>query len=587
MDLPLFLSIVSTLIFGLIAIYLSIKEQKTKKLLLEKDIEQKQKIYQIAILKEIQERIGYSLDIEKVIAVITESLKSFFSYSTASSIVVKEGNLVFKTYVEEKVSHTFIEKVKKTMLASLSALNDKLLPSHLEETLSGMVLDETNSLPPTSFFNIPLIVNNEVVGLINISSTKPGLYKEDEMTILYQITHQASSALSKLNEVLRTEKGKLMSTIGSLADGVFTIDTQNTLLVINNAAKEMLRLKKENPTIFDVLASFPPEFDLPAKISQCLSSAKELFEKELAVGERLVQVFITPVSGANDHPPADRQVIGASVLLHDITLEKNLEKLKEDFTNIMVHELRAPLNAVKNAASLMLTNQNLSNEDQKKFMSIIHDQSKLLLDHVSSLLDASKIEAGKFTIQKAPSDLKKLIDERVNFFEPQAKEKNIRVSASYEQAIPVFSFDAVRIGQVLNNLLSNSLKFTPEGGRVEVRVSLEEDSVAVSVSDTGIGIPKEKQSLLFSKFSQIYHPQNHTELHASDFKSANLGTGLGLYIIKGIIEAHGGTIHLKSEEGKGTTIAFVLPLAQTEIIRTEPKKPEPPPPSRIFKTEIN
>src|SRR3990167_2500861 len=222
-------SISSVILFGTISVFLSKKERTAKKELLDRERNQKQRLYEIAILKEIQERIGYELDVEKIIDVITGSLKDLFSYSVSSSIVIKDEKLIFKSHIEEEVSRAFVDQIKKGMLASLSAITDEPLPTQIEECLSGSLLDNEKNLP-LSFFHIPLVVSNNLVGLINISSTKPGLYKEEQMTILYRITSQASNALTKLQDVLKTEKEKLMSLISSLADGVFMLDANNNLL---------------------------------------------------------------------------------------------------------------------------------------------------------------------------------------------------------------------------------------------------------------------------------------------------------------------------------------------------------------------
>jgi len=563
----------AALIFGTIAIILSLVEDRAEKQRKIQEEKQRHKLYEISILKEIQDRIGYELNIEKVADIITNSLKNLFPYSTVSSLLTKEEKLVFKTNVEESVSHAFIEQVKRSMLASLSALTNQPLPSEIQETISGVILDDSNSLPMSSFFHIPLIVNNNVLGLINISSIKPGLYKEDQMTILYQITDQAASALSRLSNVLTTEKGKLMSLIGSLADGVFMVDTENKLLIINETAKNLLGIPQGKPTTPKILKAFEGRFDLTSKIEKAVTQNRSLEEKGVNLEGKTVQIFITPVFDTEKS-----KVLGASVLLHDITLEENLAQMKEDFTNMVVHELRAPLTVVKGASRLLTTaDRKLSKEEKVKLLLTIHEQSETLLEEVSSLLDAAKIEAGRFTIQKTATNLKKLIEDKVKFFLPQAENREIALLSDIEGGLPEeILLDPVRIGQVINNLLSNSLKFTPKGGKIVVKAEkfetrgATEEYVTISVSDTGIGIPKEKQVNLFSKFFQITHPTSDLQHHLA----LSAGTGLGLYIVKGIVEAHNGSVSLESEPGRGTTVSVVLPLVLPKPLHlTQPLSP--------------
>lgn len=599
MNLPLFIAVGSSLLFGILAIFFSIREEKAKHRLLEKEQKQKQRLLEISVLKEIQERIGYELDLEKVTDVITGSLSNLFPFSTTSSLLLKDEKLVFKTYVTERVSQLFIQEVKKSMIASLAAITGKTTPKEVEDVQTGILLDNTNLSPVTSFFHIPLVVDNEVVGIINIASTKPGLYREEEMTALYQITALAGQTITRLHHVLATEKGKLLSMIGSLNDGVFMVDMNKEILVINQSAKTMLNVSQEEPALVDILTMIGATYPLNQKIDEVIQTKQQITEKEIVLFNRILRVILNPV-----HSEAGADLIGVSVLFHDITLEKNLIQMKDDFTNMIIHELRAPLTAIRGASGLMADKTKpLNADEQHKLLQITHDQSVKLLDLVATLLDAAKLESGKFTIQKTPTDLIKTIDQSLTIFTPQAQGKQVTLIHQYPPQLPPVPFDSSRMTQVLNNLLSNSLKFTPEGGSITVTVEETKEinnagtegpnvkypfvssgssvsfvpSVRVSVRDTGIGISKEQQEQLFSKFYQVQHEKK-------DLHFITAGTGLGLYIVKGIVEAHGGTVGVDSEEDKGTTIWFTLPLQESKQAAAEPTLPKP---SQIFNTIIN
>jgi signal transduction histidine kinase len=541
--------LISTVIFAIASIVLLVLNIRTEKLLRKKEKAQNQKIYQISMLKEIQDRVSYSLDVEKVVDVITASLKKLFSYSTASSLVIREDKLVFKAHIEESVSHAFLAHVKNSMLASLSALIENP-PEKTEDQFLGEALDDSNNLSLASFFHIPLIVNNKVVGLINVSSTKPNLYKEDEMTILYQITSQASSALSKLEEVIKNEEEKLASTIGSLADGVFMVDTKNQVLVINSAAKKFLNLQSKDPTYVEIINATSGKYDIQGKVNEAISQNKEIWEKEVSINHKFFQTFITPVHVASGEK---EEVVGASVLLHDITMEKEISKIKEDFTNMMVHELRAPLTAIKYSSEVLIDTDNLETSEKKQLLTIINQQSKTLLSEINSILDAAKMESGKFTVDPVLADMKSVVEKTIFTFKSQADKKHIQLTLLGFDPLPQFEFDPLRIAQVLINLISNSLKFTPESGKITIGAKVNKDTreLIISVSDNGIGIPKNEQQDLFSKFYQIRKTPN--ELSKG-------GTGLGLYIVKGIAQAHNGRVWVDSEEGQGTTISFSIPL---------------------------
>lgn len=553
MTLTLFdyLSMAITVILTIILLILLSKQRSARIELQRKEQIEKERLYQILILKEIQDKIGYSLDIEKIIDVITRSLKHLFSYSTASSLLIKNGKLVFKVYIEENVNSNFIIKVKNSMIASLGALVGNL-PTQTEESFLGVSLDETKLETVASYFNIPLIVGNRVLGLINISSKDKNLYKE-EVTAIYQIVAQATQALSKLQYVLETEKSKLTSMISSLVDGVFMVDTNKNLLIINGAAKSFLNIEPQIVSFVHVLTAIGQQYNLADKIDQALKNNSTLEDKGITIGNKIFDVFITPVPNALDEK--NGLPIGASIFFHDVTIEKSIETIKEDFTHMMVHELRAPLTAIKDSAELMIETFEdkgaLEKEQQKRLLKIMDMQSKNLLEQINQVLDAAKIEAGKFSIEKVSSDIGELVQNAVEPYLPQANKKQILISTDIYYPLPKVDVDPIRITQVLNNLISNSLKFTPPNGKVVISAKPGDGIVTVGVSDNGIGIPENEQKDLFSKYYQI---------RTTPHQLAKKGTGLGLYIIKGIVEAHSGSVSVISSEGKGTTIYFTLPI---------------------------
>lgn len=243
---------------------------------------------------------------------------------------------------------------------------------------------------------------------------------------------------------------------------------------------------------------------------------------------------------------------------HKLTAKENTTGLKEDFTNMIVHELRAPLISIKDSSELIMSsNYNLQEVEKKQFLEIINKQSRLLLDQIQSILDSAKLQSGLFTIDRTKEDIGKLIKEQIALFLPQATKKNIALTGHIPVSLPRILLDPMRMGQVMNNLLSNGLKFTPSGGRIDVLLEYTSSprtrNITVRVKDTGIGIAKEEQKKLFGKFSQV-----------NSQKIVKQGTGLGLYVIKGIIEAHGGAVSLESTLGKGTTVSFTLPVADGE-----------------------
>ena len=528
------------------------RSRESQRRLVHREQELSRKMYELAILKEVGERIGYSLDVEKIIDIITGSLRKLFPYSTSSSMLISEDNkVIFKCDLEESVSSEFVNGVKGKMLAALSALTGNDFTSSkakIEEVVTGTIIDEENESPNTSFFNIPLVINEKVVGIINITSTKGGLYKEEEMTILYRITKQASDAVSKLQLVLETEKGKVISMVSSMADGVIMTDKDTHLAVINPAAKSMLNIQKDVVTIFDVIDSLTGKFDLRTRIEESIKLEKLLIHDELFIADKVLQVLVSPVKDR------ESKTLGSVVIFHNITNEKQLERLRQDFTAMMVHELRAPLTAMKGTSDTILLHlSQLTSDRLESSVKLLYDSSSQMLKLVNDLLDVAKIEVGKFEVIEEPSDLRGVIDEAVETFKSLADAKSLTITGQVDESVPQFLyFDRLRISQVLNNLLSNALKFTSVGG-ITLEAKATESEVIVCISDTGEGIRKEDIPSLFNKFKQLQS------------KERGVGTGLGLVISKGIIESHGGKIWVEAASGKGSSFYFSLPVGPSSV----------------------
>lgn len=337
---------------------------------------------------------------------------------------------------------------------------------------------------------------------------------------------------------LDMEKAKLTSLLASLEDGIFMVDENSQITAINKTAKDLLDIQKDNSEITQVLASLPNSYDFGDKIKKAITLKQKIKEKDIQCdNNKLLDITITPMPN------------GAFFLIHDATTEKTLSRTKEDFTNIIVHELRSPLASIKASAEMLTGTNDTTEEDKKSLIAIINDQAVKMLDEIATILDSSKLDTGLFTIKKTSGDFKNIIEDTIESFRIIAQKKSIDLISHIDQFLPQAKFDSYHMRRCLSNLISNSFKFTPEGGSITVRAWFTPGKIFVSVSDTGSGIPIEKQHLLFSKFTQIHNDNG-----------ATTSTGLGLYIVKGIIEAHGGTISLESEPNKGATFTFNIPI---------------------------
>lgn len=538
------------------------KFQKQLALSVKNQEELARRVYEISVLKEIGERIGYSLDGAKIVEIISGSLGGLLPYSTVSYIIVGASSekVIFQCNVKESVSPEFVKEVKAKVFAAVSEMTQKpLLSSEIDESITGVILDEKLTEPVKSYFNLPIVVLGKLVGLINVASVKPNLYNDENSEVLYKIARQASDAVSKLKEVLENEKGRLTQAVQSLADGLMMVDTNYRLLFANRRLCQLLSVV-ENPRIFDIINALSGQLDLRSKMEETLAQEVATAPVDIVVRDKVLQVFASRVLDKKSGKP-----IAIVVLFQDITDAKKLEQLRQDFTAMMVHELRAPLTSIKSSTELIKGESAKATADQlAHYFSIIETTSQSMLELVADLLDVAKIEAGKFDVVPEPGDLAGAVLERVDSFKPVAQNKNLKLTLNIAEALPEAKFDKIRIKQVLNNLLSNAIKYT-DAGEITVKVGQRTvDShpvdILVSVTDTGVGIEPDQVEKLFSKFGQL----------ESGRKQALKSSGLGLYIAKGIVEAWGGKIWVESQGAKmGSTFCFTVPQSSAKI-KSEP-----------------
>lgn len=228
------------------------------------------------------------------------------------------------------------------------------------------------------------------------------------------------------------------------------------------------------------------------------------------------------------------------------------ERLKTDFVTLSSHQLRTPLSAVKWFTEILLTQRaGKLNKKQQDYLKEIHRSNERAIALVNDLLQVSRVQEGKLHLDPSEVDLPALVQEVIDADRALINANRIAINVEIIRSpLPKISVDKIKIRRIIQNLLSNSVKYTPHGGHVEVRVKNAGREVICSFSDSGVGIPADQQSKIFERF---FRGTNVTKLQPD-------GTGLGLFIAKSLIEAHGGKIWFQSIEGQGTTFYFSLPV---------------------------
>ena len=352
------------------------------------------------------------------------------------------------------------------------------------------------------------------------------------------------------------EKNKTLAIIQNFSDAILVFDENNILELANPLAEEYLDEKKENliGKRVDEFLALPKTKMLMALLEVSEGSPiKQLFRKEFMASPNFY-LEVTSIMLI-----IDSKLKGTLLVLHDITREKNIEKMKTEFVSISAHQLRTPLSAIKWTLRMVL-DQDIGaiTPEQKEVLEKSYLSNERMINLVNDLLNVTRIEEGRFLSKTEPAQIEELIQATVDSMQDGAKKKKISLTFTKagKSLLPMIKLDKEKIKLVFDNLITNALKYNNNSKNGKIEVSIKENGkkeVQIEIKDNGLGIPKGQQSRIFTKF---FRGENVVRLEVD-------GSGLGLYTAKNIIEAHGGTIWFESEEGKGTTFYLTLPIPQS------------------------
>jgi len=360
-------------------------------------------------------------------------------------------------------------------------------------------------------------------------------------------------------QLTQRQKGHIEAIIYSIRDAVIVVDEYDKLLMANEAAGRLFNFdftRSRHKPVGELVEPDKSEFvDIlsHSRQSKARATRKEIeFLKDAE--QKTYDCIISCVYDRN------RQVCGAVAVLHDITREKQIQQMKNDFVSHVSHELKTPLASITAYSEMLADGEANDEQTMKEFCLVIQSQTQRLNRLIEDILNISRIESGLIKVEKKAVSLTILIEEQLQMIKGYAEEKNIEIVGQKPIVFDQVYADKDMISQVIVNLLSNAVKYTPAGGSVKIGTEVDETAnlIRVSVTDTGVGIPEDAIEHVFEKFYRV----------GANKKQAK-GTGLGLNLVKQIVEkVHDGRIFVTSEVGVGSTFGFELPLAVAEAIRT-------------------
>lgn len=393
----------------------------------------------------------------------------------------------------------------------------------------------------------PLKIKNKVVGVLElINKTTGKVFLKEDLELLSLIASRAALALenARLFEETLEEKGKSEAILHSMEDGVIALNNKGEIILLNPSVEDLLDVKEKDVLNKHFLRVIKEE-SIKAIISKALEKKEPLGEEIELKGafERIFQIRATPVETET------KEVLGVVILIHDVTEIRKLERVKSDFVSTVSHELRTPLTSIKAyVATLLREDVKFERKVEREFLEIINHEADRLARLISDLLSVTRIESGRLALELEPVDLGLLVKEVVKTNLSTQTEKHEFILKIPEK-LPLVLADEDKVRQIILNLGSNAIKYSPQSGSIKIEVKEAKEEVLVSFTDEGIGIPKEHLALIFDKFHRV---DNEATREAG-------GVGLGLYVTKGIIDAHGGRIWVESEVNKGSTFTFALP----------------------------
>lgn len=508
---------------------------------------------ELSVLYTVSVKLAATLSEDDILGIVAEKVHELVEHDAMVLCLYRDGRLIPKT--SAGIDGALAEELTLAIPGNpLIMAAEAMLPVLAHAGEEGFP-ERASRAGYLSLISTPIFASGRTLGALCLLSTREDAFDDDSARLLLTLCSEAAAALEKARLYRKTleEKGKAEAIIRGLNDGLLVLDITGKVALANPSAERIMGrsggltgLKVEELLRGD-------EGDL-----KCTPHPWEAFHRVLETGEMLSGKL--EISGQR---PLHYQMtwiplveetgrsFGVAVILHDVTDFVELDRVKDDFISIVSHELRTPLTSVKGFLRLLQAERvGPLNEKQRKYLDTVLQQTDGLISLVGDLLDLSRMEAGKIRVERKPEDMGEIVREVVGNMESLFEEKELDVRLDLPSGPTYVMGDRERIRQVLVNLLHNSVKFTPRGGRITIRVErVDGGAILLQVSDNGQGIPPRDLEKIFDKFYQVDPSSTRQQP----------GAGLGLPICRKLVEAMDGKIWAESDGQSGSTFKVLLP----------------------------
>jgi two-component system NtrC family sensor kinase len=496
------------------------------------------RVHDLETLTELARMITASLDLDHVLKSIVHASVELTGAEEGSLMLIDEetGELYMRA------SRNFNEEFVSTFRLQI---NDSLIGSVVRTGETVIFDDNTPQKIKTSYLvhsliYIPLKLKDQIIGVLGVDNRHNRMsFSQRDIGLLNTMAEYAVIAIenARLFEEVLSERKKLEMIINQIDDGVLVLDHDFRILVINQVAQSILRITGEN-LIGSPIQIYPidPEFmEIIKKFDVYLGKSTEINADD----ERVFSAHLAKITN-----------IGYAISFHDITNLKKLDQIKSDFVSTVSHDLRSPLTAILGYVDLV-ERAGPVQELQKNFLDRIQFSVHNITNLVDDLLNLGRIEAG-FDTRKENLDLSIFVHQAIDELNPKFMQSNLRLKIDVPESSHKIFASPIQMRQLLNNLLTNSIKYSESGTSIAISLKENEDQIILHLSDEGFGIPASDLPYIFDKF----------------YRSGNIigteipGSGLGLAIVKSIVESHQGRIWVDSTVGKGSTFTIVFPVSE-------------------------
>ncbi|HEY5584649.1 MAG TPA: ATP-binding protein [Ruminiclostridium sp.] len=488
-------------------------------------------------------------------------------FSELQEIKNAQGVAAASVFYDNTVMPQFI--IAKQKVKDLSTLNEKAMlaskknaTQKAKEYMSAILI--ISALAVAGGLIIARFYANRILNPLQILTQSISRVKAGELNqqIIINSNDETNKLAKEFNEMtkrlqtyekstlgtLMSEKNKSVAIVKSISDPLLVLDTNYRIILINKACEDFFEVI-ESKTIGKHYLEVIRNSDIFDQISSMVERSDEHRERILRIHKEQDYYFNVVITMFKDTESKNKGII---VVLQDVTELKELEKVKTDFVATISHEFKTPLTSIIMAAS-MLSEGALGelNDEQKEVINSLEEDGEKLSELVNELLELSRIESGRAVYNFAQCSINAIVESSLKMFFDMAQRRNINLINEMDEDLPAIQGDFEKIQWVMNNLISNSLKYTNAGDFITVSAVEKDKNIFVSVKDTGAGIPAQFIDRIFDKFVQV----NGRDIEVR-------GTGLGLSVAKEIISAHKGEIWVKSELDSGSLFTFTLPVAK-------------------------